>query len=315
MTHIGIDILGGDWAPEAALSGSLSALNLLGENTILHFIGPQNLVQQHLDEQHPALAKKAVIHPTDDFVEMGENPVKALQKKPQASINIGCALMAKGVLNGFASAGNSGALMVAAMHFLKPINGVSRPCVVSAFPQKNEHKNVLVDVGINADAKPEMLVQFAKLGQLYSHHVLGVKSPRVALLNTGAEPSKGSLLYQKTHELLTDAKDITFVGNLEARDFYDGVSDVTVCDGFTGNVVLKQAEGFYNLLKHQNIEDPFIEKFNYEEYGGTPILGVNGNVILGHGISSSKAICNMILATEKVAKANLALHINKAFNK
>ncbi len=133
------------------------------------------------------------------------------------------------------------------------------------------------------------------------------------MLNTGAEPGKGSLLYQKAHELLSNSKELTFTGNVEARDFYDGTVDVTVCDGFTGNVFLKQAEGFYQLISHRKIEDPFLEKFNSELYGGTPILGVRGNVVLGHGVSSPKAILNMILATEKIAKAKLSEHITKAF--
>ncbi len=313
MINIGIDIMGGDLAPIATLEGGISSLLELQEDTKLHLIGAGDKIQQWLGERSINLPENCVIVDAPQAIEMGEHPVKALQSKPQSSLNIGFALLAAGKLDGFASAGNSGAVMVAAMNALKLIDGVSRPCVIGVFPQLNGGFNILVDVGINVDAKPELLLQFAKLGATYATVVHGIDNPRVGLLNTGAEPGKGSLLYQKAHELLSNSKELTFTGNVEARDFYDGTVDVTVCDGFTGNVFLKQAEGFYQLISHRKIEDPFLEKFNYELYGGTPILGVRGNVVLGHGVSSPKAILNMILATEKIAKAKLSEHITKAF--
>ena len=197
--------------------------------------------------------------------------------------------------------------MVGAMHALKPIEGILRPCVASAFPLPDGAKNVLLDVGINVDCKPEMLLQFARLGEVYAREVLGVNKARIGLLNTGSEKSKGSLLYQKAHELLAAEPGLNFIGNIEPRDFFDGNVDVTVCDGFTGNIVLKQTEGFYKLLEQRKVKDDYLSSFNYEQYGGTPVLGVNGNVLLGHGVSSSKAISNMILASEKVAVKIIAL--------
>src|SRR5690606_32352870 len=152
-----------------------------------------------------------------------------------------------------------------------------------------------------------------KLGSQYAQRVYGIEKPRVALLNTGSEEGKGNLLYQKAHTLLSSEKTIKFVGNIEPRDFFDGEVDVTVCDGFVGNIFLKQTEGFYKLVKQEGINNPYLNQFNYETYGGTPILGVQGNVILGHGISNDNAISNMIMAAEKVAKANLAAHIMQAF--
>lgn len=313
MINIGIDIMGGDLAPIATLDGAMIALPQLGDHTRLHIIGKEESIRKTLNDKGNVLPENALIVDAPQSIDMGEHPVKALQTKPLSSLNIGFGLLAEGKLDGFASAGNSGAVMVAALNSLKLIEGLTRPCVISAFPQLNGGYNVLVDVGINVDAKPEMLVQFARLGATYVKVVYGVETPRVGLLNTGAEPGKGSLLYQKAHELLSNSKELTFTGNVEARDFYDGVVDVTVCDGFTGNVFLKQAEGFYQLIKKRNVDDPFLDKFNYELYGGTPILGVRGNVVLGHGVSGPLAISNMILATERIALAGLSEHIIKAF--
>lgn len=315
MTNIGIDIMGGDSAPKVTLEGSLKALPDLSEDTCLYLIGPEKIIHEFLAQNGQVENDKLKVVNASEAIAMDEHPVKALQQKKDSSLAIGFGLLSRGMLQGFASAGNSGAMMVGALNALKPIEGVLRPCVVSSFPQKEGGFNTLVDVGINVDAKPEMFLQFAKLGETYARLVHGVESPRIGLLNTGAEEGKGSLLYQKAYEILKTAKDITFVGNLEARDFYENRVDVTVCDGFTGNVFLKQAEAFYNLLQFRNIEDPFLDKFNYERYGGTPILGVNGNVILGHGVSGPTAIANMILATEKVAKAKLSENITKVFKK
>jgi glycerol-3-phosphate acyltransferase PlsX len=313
MINIGIDIMGGDLAPIATLKGSVSFLAELKGDTRLHLVGPAQIIEGWLAENKIILPDNCVVVDAPQTIEMGEHPVKALQAKPQSSLNVGFGMLAAGKLNGFASAGNSGAVMVAAMHALKLIEGVNRPCAIGVFPQLNGNTNILVDVGINVDAKPEMLVQFAQLGATYAKVVHQIENPRIGLLNTGAEPGKGSLLYQRAHELLSNSKDLTFTGNIEARDFYDGTVDVTVCDGFTGNVFLKQAEGFYQLVAHQQIKDSFLEKFNYELYGGTPILGVRGNVVLGHGVSSPKAITNMIHATEKIARAKLSEHLTKAF--
>lgn len=315
MTNIGIDIMGGDKAPKVTLEGSAKALPDLGEDTRLYLIGPEQIINDFLESNGLAGNNRLVVVDAQEAIGMHEHPVKALQQKRNSSLAVGFGLLAHQKIQGFASAGNSGAVMVGAINALKPIEGVMRPCVVSAFPQKGDGHNILVDVGINVDAKPEMLLQFAKLGEVYSRLVYGVEKPRIALLNTGEEEGKGSLLYQKAFEILKNSKDITFVGNLEARDFYENRADVTVCDGFTGNVFLKQAEAFYNLLQYRDVKDPFLDKFNYERYGGTPILGVNGNVILGHGVSGSTAIANMILATEKVAQARLSENITKVFKK
>lgn len=313
MTKIGIDIMGGDYAPLAALEGAVLALDKLGKDSELWLIGDQLAISNHL--QHAGIdAGRVKIIPTTQVIGMGEHPIKALQSKKDSSLAVGFGLLAHKKLDVFASAGHSGAVMIGAIHSVKQIDSVWRPCVASAFPLPDGSKNILLDVGINVDCKPEMLVQFAKLGSVYAREVFGIENPRVGLLNTGTEETKGSLMYQKAHELLKLENSIEFIGNMESRDFFDGGCDVTVCDGFAGNLILKQTEAFYKLLKKRNIEDDYLDQFNYENYGGTPVLGVNGNVLLGHGISNSNAICNMILAAEKVANANLAEHIKKAFN-
>ena len=188
-----------------------------------------------------------------------------------------------------------------------------RPCITSTLPTITGDKTVLLDVGSNADCKADVLSQFAILGSIYAQHVYGKKKPKVALLNIGEEESKGNLLTIAAHELLKNSDEINFIGNVEGRDIFTGVADVIVCDGYTGNVVLKQAEGIYSLIKKRGISDEYFDRFNYENYGGTPILGIRGNVIIGHGISNDMAIKNMLLHSYDVASSGLAKKIKKAF--
>ncbi len=312
MVDIAVDILGGDFAPQAVFDGVEKVLPQLQPDTQLHLVGPQQRVSDFIAQVHNS--SQLHLLAAEEAVSMDEHPVKALQQKRNATINVAYQAMAAKKLDAFASAGNSGAVMVGAMNYLKTIAGISRPCVLSSFPRTDGNFNTLLDVGINVDARPELLVEFARLGDIYAREILGVAQPRVALLNTGSEAGKGSLLYQKAYELLLSNPEINFVGNLEARDFYHQQVDVTVCDGFTGNVFLKQAEGFYHMIKERGVQDEFLDKFNYENYGGSPVLGINGNVILGHGVSGASAIYNMILTTEKVARASLAEKIKKAIS-
>lgn len=304
--------MGGDFAPLTTLEGVAGVLHRLDPFSQIHLIGNEEVISRFLEKERIA-DNRLVIVAASEVIEMGENPVRAFQQKPDSSLAVGYRLLASKQIDVLASAGHSGAVMVGAMHALKPIEGILRPCVASAFPMPGGGKNVLLDVGINVDCKPEMLLQFARLGEVYARGVLDIKKARVGLLNTGSEKSKGSILYQKAHELLQQEEGINFIGNIEPRDFFDGNADVTVCDGFTGNIVLKQTEGFYKLLQQRKVKDDYLSLFNYEQYGGTPVLGVNGNVLLGHGVSSALAISNMILASEKVASADLAQHIKKAF--
>jgi glycerol-3-phosphate acyltransferase PlsX len=245
---------------------------------------------------------------------MHDHPTRAIPQKPNSSIAVGFDLLASKDIQVFASTGNTGAMLVGAMYKVNTVPGVIRPCITSILPCVNGDQSILLDVGTNADCKPDVLYQFAVLGSLYCKNVYGIENPRVALLSIGEEESKGNLLTTQPHKLLKESDEVNFVGNVEGRDLFVGKADVIVCDGFTGNVVLKQAEGIYSLMKKRGMKDEYFDRFNYENYGGTPILGVKGNVIIGHGISNDIAVKNMILHSYEVARSGLASKINEAFN-
>lgn len=244
---------------------------------------------------------------------MSEHPTKAFLKKPNSTIGLGFKMLSDGSLQAFSSTGNSGAMLVGAMYSIRTIPGVIRPSITSALPVLNGGVSLILDVGINADCKPDVLYQFGILGSIMAEHIYNIDNPKVGLLNIGEEDEKGNLLSQAAHEMMKESKDFNFIGNIEGRDLFSGKADVIVCDGFTGNIVLKQAEALYTLIKKRSIEDSYFERFNYEIYGGTPVLGVNGNVIIGHGISNQYAVKNMILLSVDTAEANLADRIRKVF--
>jgi glycerol-3-phosphate acyltransferase PlsX len=190
-----------------------------------------------------------------------------------------------------------------------------RPCIPTIIPQTNGQLALLVDAGLNADCKPEMLCQFALLGSIYAKNVLDIDNPRVALLSNGEEDEKGNVLTQAANGMMKQMRGINFVGNVEGNKLYSGkIADVVVCDGFVGNIVLKQAEAMYVLTRQLGVKNEFFDRFNYELYGGTPVLGVNSTVIIGHGHSSAEAIKTMILQTESVIKAQLAEKVKQALN-
>ncbi|MFT6502142.1 MAG: glycerol-3-phosphate acyltransferase PlsX [Crocinitomicaceae bacterium] len=310
---IGIDVLGGDFAPEANIAGAILARKELSVDTKIVLIGDQDSILSGLSSFNEDPLNFEIVH-APDLITMHDHPTRAIPQKPNSSIAIGFDLLASGEIQAFASTGNTGAMLVGAMFKINTVPGVIRPCITSTLPAIDGTKSILLDVGSNADCKPDVLQQFAVLGSLYSNNVYGVEKPRVALLNIGEEESKGNLLTQTAHKLLASSDNINFIGNIEGRDLFTGVADVVVCDGFTGNIVLKQAEGMYAMLKKRNVKDEFLDRFNYENYGGTPILGVKGNVIIGHGISNDIAVKNMILHSYEVANSGLATKINEAFN-
>ncbi|MCO4813176.1 MAG: phosphate acyltransferase PlsX [Flavobacteriales bacterium] len=310
---IGIDVLGGDFAPDANIAGAVLARKELSKDDKIVLIGDQEQILGGLSSLEENPEDYEIIH-APDVITMHDHPTRAIVQKPNSSIAVGFDLLAKGDINVFASTGNTGAMLVGSMFKINTIPGVIRPCITSTLPSVDGTKAILLDVGSNADCKPDVLYQFAILGSLYSQNVYGIEKPRVALLNIGEEPSKGNLLTQSTHKLLAESKEINFIGNIEGRDLFLGQADVVVCDGFTGNIVLKQAEGIYTLMKKRGIKDEFFDRFNYENYGGTPILGVKGNVVIGHGISNDIAVKNMILHSSEVANSGLATRVNEAFN-
>ena len=310
---IGIDILGGDFAPDANISGAILAQKKLKGNATIVLIGDENQIKQDLEARGVEQSLFEIVH-APDVITMHDHPTRAIPQKPNSSISVGFDLLASKKIDAFASTGNTGAMLVGAIYKINTIPGIIRPCITSVLPTFNGGSSVLLDVGSNADCKPDVLYQFAVLGALYAKNVYGIENPRVALLNIGEEETKGNLLTIAVHKMLSESEEVNFIGNIEGRDIFLGKADVIVCDGFTGNIVLKQAEGIYYIMKKRAIQDEYFDRFNYENYGGTPILGVKGNVIIGHGISNDKAVMNMILHSYEVAKSGLAVRVNEAFN-
>lgn len=311
--RIGIDVSGGDFAPEANLAGLLLAQEELPSYTQLVLLGDEQIIFDWLENRNVSKDKFEVIH-APEVITFHDHPTRSITKKPNSSIAVGFELLAKGNIDVFASTGNTGAMLVGSMYKLNTVPGIIRPCITSTLPAINGSKTILLDVGSNADCKADVLYQFAVLGALYSKYVHGVENPRVALLNIGEEESKGNLLTLAAYKLFQESDEINFIGNVEGRDLFLGKADVIVCDGFTGNVVLKEAEGIYTLMRKRGIRDEYFDRFNYENYGGTPILGVKGNVIIGHGISNDIAVKNMILHAFEVSNSGLSNKINDAFN-
>ena len=310
---IGIDILGGDFAPEANISGAILAQKELPNDVRLVLLGDRDQISRGLLSYGANVDDFEIVH-APDVITMHDHPTRAIPQKPQSTIAVGFDLLAKKDIQVFASTGNTGAMLVGAIYKINTIPGIIRPCITSTLPAIDGSKSILLDVGSNADCKADVLYQFAVLGALYSKNVYGIENPRVALLNIGEEETKGNLLTLAAHKLMAESDDINFIGNLEGRDLFMGKADVIVCDGFTGNVVLKEAEGIYTLMKKRGINDEYFDRFNYENYGGTPILGVKGNVIIGHGISNDIAVKNMILHSYEVARSGLAARVNEAFS-
>ncbi len=312
--RIGIDVMGGDFAPEQAVLGAIEARNQLPDSVELVLIGNKNLILPLLKKENADESLFKIVHCTE-VIGMAEHPTKAIQQKPDSSISKGFQLLKEGSIDSFASAGNTGAMLVGSMFSVKAIPGILRPAIASLLPKENGGWGLILDVGVNADCKPEMLQQFGVLGSIYAQSILNIPLPRVALLSIGEEEEKGNLLVKEAHQLLKNTTDINFIGNVEGRDLFNDEADVIVCDGFTGNVVLKQAESLYSMIKKRSIKDAYFDRFNYEDYGGTPILGVNSTVIIAHGISKAKAIKNMILLSANVVEAKLSEKISTAFGK
>jgi glycerol-3-phosphate acyltransferase PlsX len=304
--------MGGDFAPEATVLGAIQARREFPKDHQITLIGDSDAAKEIIKREAYDVSLFEFIH-TTEVIEMADHATKAMRKKQNSSISIGFQLLGEKKLDVFASAGNSGAMLIGSMFSIRPIGGVIRPCITSVLPKESGGVGVILDVGINADCKPDVLYQFAILGSLYAEFVFNIKNPKVGLLNIGEEKEKGNLLTQASHQLMAGSEDFNFIGNVEGREIFEDKADVIVCDGFTGNVILKEAEAFYTLLRKRGLMDEYFDRFNYEIYGGTPVLGVNGNVLIGHGISSPKAIKNMLLLGLDLAEADLPNKIKKAF--
>ena len=302
--NIGFDMMGGDFAPKEAVIGLSKYLQQHTNVAATVFcIGDEKLLKPLFTEYH--ISEKVIILHSSEVIGYNEHPTKALKEKPNSSIAIGFKMLAAGEIDSFASAGNTGAMLVGSIFNIKTIAGVLRPTIATIIPKLNGETGLLLDVGLNADCKPEQLNQFATLGSIYAQNILGFKNPKVGLVNIGEEEGKGNILAQATYPLLKENTAINFIGNIEGRDFFDDKADVMVCDGFTGNIILKLAESFYEIATKRGFaNDEFIDRFHYQNYGGTPVLGVAKPVIIGHGISTAIAFKNMLELSVKMIETD-----------
>ncbi len=306
-------MMGGDYAPLETVKGVRQYLDAEKNPADLVLFGDESIIRDLLNNEQTASEHIQIIH-APEVVGMHEHPTKALKEKQQSSIAVGFTYLAKGKIDAFISAGNTGAMMVGALYSIKAIEGVSRPTIGTYLPRENGTLGLLLDAGINADCKPENLVQFAILGSLFVQHLWNVASPKVGLLNIGEEEGKGNLLTQATYPLLKSNALLNFVGNVEGRDIFTEKADVVVCEGFTGNVILKMAESIHDMTSRRHIHDEYFDRFDFEQYGGVPVLGVAKPVIIGHGISHGPSFKNMISLAQHMIEKDLLGKIKASFN-
>ena len=305
--------MGGDFAPEAVIKGALLAAQQLNEDDEILLIGKEDVIKPLLEEYGYTGTRIKVYH-ASQIIEMGEHPTKALTQKTDASIAVGFGLLKAQKADAFCSAGNTGAMLVGAMFSVKAIEGILRPSIGGLVPKLKGGYGIILDVGANAECKPEVLEQFGEIGSIYARYVLEIENPKVGLMNLGEEEGKGTANTQAAYQRLKANNSINFIGNIEGRDLFNDRADVIVCDGYTGNIILKMAESLYDILNEKNIHDPFFDKFNYEAEGGSPILGINGNAIIGHGVSSPLAICNMVLQAQKMVASNMSGRVRENYS-
>lgn len=313
--RIGIDMMGGDYAPGSVIRGAILARESLSSEVDILLIGDKNILARYAEENHLDISGLSHVH-TGDTVEMDDHPLKAFKEKPNAGLFLGHRLLNDGSLDGFCSAGNTGAMMVGAMQIITSIPGIIRPAIAATIPNVEGTRSVILDVGLNPDARPDVLYQYGSIGTIYTNLVHGIQEPAVALLNVGVEESKGNLVTRSAYQLMKECSNCNFIGNFEANEmFISSRADVIVTDGFVGNIMLKQAEAFYKVVSLKSLGDDYFELFNFENFGGTPILGVKAPLLIGHGISNDKAIKNMLLHTAEVVGAGLVKRIKEELDK
>lgn len=311
---IALDAMGGDHAPHSPIQGAYEALKVLPAGDEIYLIGQGDVVRGCLRELNiPEDAFHIVEAP--EVISMDEAPTIALSQKRRASIPVGYHLLKQGQVDAFLGAGNTGAMLVGAVYTLNTIPGIIRPGLPALIPRSTGGNSLVIDVGSNPDAKPDVLYQYAIIGSVYANLVMGIENPKVALLNIGEEEEKGNLQTQAAHRLMKGSRDFNFTGNIEPRDLFSDKADVVVCDGFTGNVIVKQIEGFYQLLMEHEVTEPFFNRYNYENYGGTPILGVNGIAMIAHGISKPIAFRNMFVETRKIYDSGLISELQSSLKR
>jgi phosphate acyltransferase len=330
---IALDVMGGDFAPINEIQGAVDACNNIQSNIDLEitFVGKENKIISALKQFETNKLNYNIIN-ANDVITMSDDPTTAFKKKKESSLFKGVELHANGYVDSFVSAGNTGAMLSVSTLLLGRLKGVSRPTIASFFPTEKDHPTLVLDVGANIECRAKFLYEFAVMGSLYATNILGLENPKVGLLNIGEEESKGTAVILETYKLLKKSN-LNFIGNVEGRDILQGTADVVVCDGFTGNIILKFAESFVGFLR-SNIKAfakksflnsmavmpvvPIMKKifnqFDYQSYGGVPLLGVNGNVIIGHGKSTPLAIENMIYRAIDLIKNDINNKIELALN-
>lgn len=324
--RIAVDAFGGDHAPEAIVKGCAIAATKISDEIIL--VGDETKIKELLAQENVPAGRISIRH-ASEVIETGEPPVEAIRKKKDSSLVVALQLVKNGEADAVVSAGNTGAYLAGAFRFIGRMKGIKRPALTTPMPSV-KNVGVILDAGANVDCRPEFLLQFAHMGAIYAENVLGIENPRVALLNIGAEEAKGNSLTKETYGLLKEAS-LNFIGNIEPRDVPYGAADVIVCDGFTGNVVIKLIEGtasaLFTMLKAvfyksfitklaAMILKPGLKtikaKMDYSEYGGVPLLGVDGVVFKAHGSSNAKAICNAVCAASTYLAAGVNDKIKEA---
>lgn len=296
MPVLGLDLMGGDNAPQAVLQAVDAVLPMLQRNTSLKVYGPSSYVHE-ITTSHPV---DFIV--CSQVVTMEEHPVEALRHKKDSSLFRALKDLAADQNHIVLSAGHSGALAVGGMQFLGLQSGISRPVVASFLPRPQSEELLALDLGLNPDFKPEHILEYALLAKRYFKQWRGREAQSIALLNTGAEATKGSKAHQEAHRILSDQEPL-FIGNIEAREVLQSEADILLSDGFSGNILLKSLESFYKLSTQLGLEHPFLDRLNYREYGGATLLGLRKPVLLGHGASDAEAIKNMILRAESDALA------------
>lgn len=311
MVRIGIDIMGGDNTPQATTNAVVAYAKLAPANTQIFAIGEEDVLPKLDLQSHNNIVPIA----SKGIIGMNEHPTKAFKEKPQNSIAVGYHLLKENKIDALISAGNTGAMLVGAHFSIKTIEGILRPAIGAVFPRLHGGQGIMCDVGLNADCKPEHLVQFATLSNVFAKEILQINNPKVGLMNIGEEEGKGNTLTQETYKLLKNTT-LNFIGNIEGRDTFSNKADVMVCDGFTGNVVLKMAEQLYDIAQARGItNDSFFNSCHFETYGGSPILGLSKPVIIGHGISEAKAFVNMLHLAHKMVNTDVMGKMTEAMAK
>jgi glycerol-3-phosphate acyltransferase PlsX len=310
--RIGIDIMGGDFAPEATVSGTFLARKEIPEDVQFFLFGDEKSIIRKCSDNGFDVNGMEIIHTTEQ-ISMSDHPYKSFISKKDSSIYKGFQYLKSEKIDAFCSAGNTGAMMVGASQVINSIPGIIRPSVAAQLPNINGSNTVILDVGLNPDSRPDVLYQYGKIGSAYYKSLFQKENPGVGLINIGTEEEKGNLAVKSAYQLMNDNNEYDFVGNIETNNIFSNPeANVLVCDGFVGNVIIKEAEAFYGLLKSRKIDDDFFEIFNFEKFGGLPLLGVNKPVVVGHGISNEIAIKNMILHSWEVTRNNLINNIKEA---